>query len=77
VTAPAQLKEMHMTIALIAVTSLFLLVATLPIYGAVLVAPFILGLFLLALVGVLGEVADREVHQHNPHMDPTGWRNGS
>jgi hypothetical protein len=66
-----------MILALIAVSSLFLLVATLPIYGFVLVAPFILGLFLLALVGVLGELSDRSVQQHNPEMDPTGWRNGS
>ena len=76
-TAPAQLKEMHMTLALIAVTSLFLLVATLPIHGAVLFAPFILGLFALALVGVLGDVSDRTVRRHPRESDPTAWRNGS
>jgi hypothetical protein len=63
--------------AVIAVTALFLLVATLPVYGALLMAPFILGLFLLALVGVLGQVSDRTVRQHDADLDPTGWRNGS
>ena len=66
-----------MTLALIAVTSMFLLVATLPIYGAVLFAPFILGLFALALVGVLGDVSDRTVRRHPRESDPTAWRNGS
>jgi hypothetical protein len=63
--------------ALIAVTSLFLLVATLAVFGGVVLAPFIFGLFALALVGVLGQVPDRSVRQHNPDLDPTGWREGS
>jgi hypothetical protein len=60
--------------AVIAVTTMFLLVGTLPIYGAVLFAPFILGLFVLALVGLLGQVSDREVRQHSPDLNPTRWR---
>jgi hypothetical protein len=63
--------------ALIAVAALFLLVATLPVFGAVVLAPFILGVFALALVGVLGQVPDRSVRQYNPDLDPTGWREGS
>jgi hypothetical protein len=64
--------------ALVAVVSLFLLVVSLPVIGVgVLVAPFLLGLFLLALVGVLGGLKDRTVRQHNPAMNPRRWRNGS
>jgi hypothetical protein len=63
--------------AVVAVAALLLLVATLPVFGAVLFAPFLLGLFGLALVGVLGGVENRRVRRHDPALDPTGWRNGS
>jgi hypothetical protein len=63
--------------AFVAVAALFVLVATLPVFGAVLFAPFLLGLFALALVGVLGKLEHRTVRQHDPALDPTGWRNGS
>jgi hypothetical protein len=34
-------------------------------------------LFLPALVGVLAGLDDRTVHQHNPSMSPSEWRDGS
>ena len=37
---------------------------------------FALGASLLALVAVLGGVSDRAVRQHNPAMNPRGWREG-
>ena len=45
--------------------------------GGVLFDPFSLGLFLLALTGVLGGVEDRTVRQHDPAMTPRSWREGS
>jgi hypothetical protein len=59
------------------VAALFLTVATLPVWGGVLFALFLFGLFLLALVGVLGGLEDRTVRQHDPVLDPARWRNGS
>jgi hypothetical protein len=35
------------------------------------------GVFLLALVGVLGGLEDRTVRQHSPSLNPRGWRDGS
>ena len=32
------------------------------------------GLFLLALVGVIGGMDDRGVRQRHPSLNPTGWR---
>jgi hypothetical protein len=61
---------------LAAVVSLILTVAFLPIIGGVLFALVFFGLFLLALVGVLGGVEDRTVRQHNPSMNPREWREG-
>ena len=63
--------------AVVAVGSLFLAVALLPVFGAALFALVLFGLFLLALVGVLGGVEDRTVRQRDPSMDPTRWRDGS
>jgi hypothetical protein len=63
--------------SIIAVASLFGALALVPVIGGILFAMFLLGLFLLALVGVLGSLEDRSVRQHDPAMDPTGWRNGS
>jgi hypothetical protein len=31
-------------------------------------------LFLLALASLVNTVEDRSVRQHNPTMDPRGWR---
>ena len=39
--------------------------------------PYLLGLSLLALAGVLGELRNRVVLQHNPSMNTRRWRNGS
>jgi hypothetical protein len=63
--------------ALVAVLSLALTLALLLLPGGVLFAPFSLGLFLLALTGVLGGVEDRTVRQHDPAMTPRSWREGS
>lgn len=63
---------------LLAVLSLLLIAASLlaapvgPIF-----APFAFGLFLLALVGVLGGLKDRTVRQYSPPMYPGRWRDGS
>jgi hypothetical protein len=64
--------------AVLAAVSLLLTVASLlaiPV-GAIF-APFLFGLFLLALVGVLGGLGDRTVRQREPVLDPRRWRNGS
>jgi hypothetical protein len=64
--------------ALIAVASLALTAASLlAIPVGVVFAPFTFGLFLLALVGVLGGVENRTVRQHDPRLDSESWRNGS
>jgi hypothetical protein len=60
----------------IAVVSLFGAVAFVPVYGGILFAFILFGAFLLAVVGVIGEMEDRTVRQHNPSMDPTAWRKG-
>lgn len=54
--------------SLTAVVSLILTVVFIPIVGGVLFAMVFFGLFLLALVGVLGGLEDRTVRQHNPSM---------
>ena len=61
---------------LLAVMSLFLAVALVPIVGGILFAFVLFGVFLLALVGVLGGLENRDVRQHEPVMDPTRWRDG-
>jgi hypothetical protein len=66
-----------MAYALIALGSLALTVAFIPVIGGVLFAVFLFGLFLLALVGVIGGSEDRTVRQHDPVLDPRRWRNGS
>ena len=62
---------------LIAVLSLLGAVAVLLVPGGVLIAPFLLGAALLALTGGLGGLENRSVRQHEPPMNPTGWRDGS
>jgi hypothetical protein len=63
--------------ALVTVASLLLAVAVVPVVGGVLFAFVLLGLSGLALVAVVGGVDDRTVRQHNPSMNPRGWRDGS
>jgi hypothetical protein len=63
--------------SLLAVFSLFLAVALLLVPGGVLFAMLSFGLFLRGLVGVLAGLEDRTVRQHNPSMNPRGWRDGS
>jgi hypothetical protein len=46
-----------------------------PVIGGVVFAAVLFGLFLLALVSVLAGV-DRRVRQHDPPLDPRGWRSG-
>jgi hypothetical protein len=61
----------------VAVAALLLTVATLPVWGGVLFALFLFGLFLLAVVGVLGGLEDRSVRQRDVVLEPRRWRNGS
>lgn len=63
--------------ALVAVLSLLGTLALLLVPGGVLLVPFTLGGFLLALTGVLGGLENRTVAQHDPEMDPRGWRDGA
>jgi hypothetical protein len=63
--------------ALVAVVTLLISVAMLVVPGGVLFAPFLVGLSLLALVGVLARHADRSVPRHDPAMQGRRWRNGS
>jgi hypothetical protein len=64
--------------AAVAVMSLLAAVAFVPVIGVgALFATILFGGFLLALVGVFSGVEDRTVRQHDPSMDPKGWRNGS
>jgi hypothetical protein len=58
----------------LASAALILTVAVLIPMGGVLFAPFLFGLFLLALVGVLARHTDRRVRTQDPTMDATGWR---
>jgi hypothetical protein len=61
--------------ALVAVLALFLSIAFPLVLGGVIFALFLFfPLFLLALVGLLDTVEDRTVRQHDPSMDPRGWR---
>jgi hypothetical protein len=60
--------------SVVAVGSLFLAVALAPVVGAALFVLLLLGQFLLALVGVIGGQGDRTVRQHEPSMNPRGWR---
>jgi hypothetical protein len=66
-----------MAYGLIALVSLALTVALLPIIGGVLFAVFLFGLFLLALVGFIGGFENRTVRQHDTVLDPRRWRDGS
>jgi hypothetical protein len=62
---------------LIAVVCLLGAAASLLVPGGVLLAPVLLGAALLALTGALGVLENRSVRQHDPPMNPKGWRDGS
>jgi hypothetical protein len=61
----------------IAVGSLFLAVAFVPVIGAALIVLLLLGVFLLALVGVFSGMDDRTVRQHDAVLDGSKWRRSS
>ena len=63
--------------AFVAVASLLLTVALLPVPGGVLFAMFTFGMFLLALGGVFAGLEDHTVSTRDVSVDPTRWRNGS
>jgi hypothetical protein len=48
--------------------------ALLPLVGAALLAAVFFALFPLGLTGVLGEINERGVKQHDPSMNAAGWR---
>jgi hypothetical protein len=58
----------------IATAALLLILATLITIGGVIFTPFLLGLFLLALLGVLARHSDGTVRPRETPTDPTGWR---
>jgi hypothetical protein len=61
--------------AAVAVLALFLSFAFPLVLGGVIFALFLFfPLFLLSMAGVLDTVEDRTVRQHDPSMDPSGWR---
>ena len=63
--------------ASVALGSLFLGIAVVPVVGAAVITMLLFGLFFLALAGVLAAVEDRTVRQRNPSMNATKWRDGS
>ena len=63
--------------SIVAVVSLFGTVAFVPVVGGILFAMVLFVLFLGGLVGVLAGIEDRTVRQHEPVLDPKGWRTGS
>jgi multisubunit Na+/H+ antiporter MnhB subunit len=60
--------------SLVALVSLALTIVLLPVPGGAFFAMVTFGLFLLALVGVIGGMDDQDVRQRNPSMNPTAWR---
>jgi hypothetical protein len=60
--------------SIVALTALVGAVVLVPVYGGILFSFILFGAFLLALVAVIGEAEDRTVRQHEPSMDPDGWR---
>lgn len=67
---------MRMISSLVAVSSLFLAVALVPVVGAALLVLLLFGVFLLALVGVFSGMDDRTVRQHDAVLDGRTWREG-
>jgi hypothetical protein len=66
-----------MALKFLTAATLFLTATVLLPMGGVIFAPFLFGLFLLSLVGVLGGLKNRSVRQHNPATSPRRWRDGS
>jgi hypothetical protein len=62
--------------SLVAIGSLFLAVAFVPVVGAALIVLLLFGVFLLALVGVFSGLENRTVRQHEPVLDGRRWREG-
>jgi hypothetical protein len=60
--------------SLLALFSLALTIALLPVPGGAIFAPFTFGLFLLALGGVMSGLDDHDVRPRRTTMDPSGWR---
>jgi hypothetical protein len=67
---------MRMISSLVAIGSLFLAVAFVPVIGAALIVLLLFGVFLLALVGVFSGLENRTVRQHEPVLDGRRWREG-
>ena len=67
---------MRIVSAFVAVASLLLTVALLPVPGGVLFAMFTFGMFVLALGGVFAGLDDRTVSTRDVPVDPKRWRNG-
>lgn len=63
--------------AVVAVLSLFTAVALVPVLGGVLIGAALVGLFGLALTGVLAALEDTTVPERKPPMDPKAWRGGA
>jgi hypothetical protein len=67
---------MRMISSIVAIGSLFLAVAFVPVIGAALIVLLLFGVFLLALVGVFSGLENRTVRQHEPVLDGRRWREG-
>lgn len=59
----------------LATAALLLTIASLIPIGGVIFTPFLLGLFLIALVGVVSDHGDRTVRRQGPTLDGRAWRN--
>jgi hypothetical protein len=72
-----EMTNMRLISSLVAVASLFMAIAFVPVIGAALIVLLLFGVFLLALVGVFSGLEDRTVRQHDPVLDGRRWREGS
>jgi hypothetical protein len=61
-------------VTFLAIAALLLTVVSLMTMTGIIFAPFLFGLFLLALAGVLALNTDGRVRQHNRQLDPDAWR---
>jgi hypothetical protein len=61
-------------VTILASAALVLTFASVLIIGGALFAPFLFGLFLLGLIGVIAGSEDRTVRRHDPPMSPRTWR---
>ena len=65
---------MRTVLTIVTVSSLLIGTALLPLIGAAVIAAVFFAVFLLGLTGLLGEVNQNGVAQHEPSMNATGWR---